>query len=1248
MDYLFENLGDKRFQEFCASLIAKIFPNSQSFPVGQPDGGRDSISYILDSAKKEFIVFQVKYVRNPQSITDVHKWLTEIIKKEAPKVSNLILSGAKTYYLLTNVKGTAHLDTGSIDQVNKIFEEKISIPSICWWRDDLSRIIEGDPMFLWSFPEIISGKDILNSTVFHGINEQRERKEMIIKAYLADQYAIDNEVKFRQIDLQNKLMDLFTDVPIKIKKYNERDKHLKKIIDQFDQNSLKEFLLDDNFQIDEKETNGAASFLLHPIVQAHIERILLEGGPGQGKSTISQYICQVHRAKLLHKQSDIDQLPKAIKQCPLRLPFKLDLRHIAGWIEGKNPYVSRLSDDVFSVMRRNSLESFLTGHIMYHSQSDTFSTDDLLSILRNSSVLIVFDGFDEIADLKIRGDVIDFINRGINRLKENAKSLQIVITSRPAAFSDSIGFSVDMYPHFQLTEITPSITKEYVEKWVKVNRLDSRESAEIKRLVDEKLKMPHLRDLAKSPMQLAIFISLLRTRGESLPNKRTALYDSYIELFFNRESEKNRTIRDHRDLIIDIHQYLAWLLHSEAEMYGNSGSITVEELKKRLNEYLVKEGHQTNITDQLFHVLEVRVCALVSRIQGTYEFEVQPLREYFCAKYLYNTSPYSPSGKEKPGTKPERFNAIARNFYWQNVVRFFAGCFDKGELPMLIQELKNLLNDENLKYTNYPQTLTSQILSDWVFKQYPILLSEVVKIIVDGINIGRILNQDSRFVNSEAIVLPLECGRNEVFSECFEQLKKLPKNDYALDLIGILKNNPINTETIWLREANELKKEQLVRWFEYGYHLQIFHRIDGDELLKLATLDSVEFQDRKLQLLIYSNRLELLTSTLNHKTNLLDRILKGKLVLHFRGKLESSLHFLSTLIQPYMLVNIVQNNSSTIPLLHFIFHRARRYDPENITVDFNVGDEIDSTIKDIFIHLNKILTQPITDWQKSVSNWDILVEKLRASYGDMWAINLVALISSGIKSKDEKFDDYSALWNNELSLCKRMRHARMKSGIPSFWEFQISQSINEKLVLLAFFAWATPKTIIKLFELVDEKVNLLSEKELIEIYRSLKVISGLNTFTNSQAMELINFMSLKKHGDTTKLLTSCRLSSKHSSKVVYEKVDNIKPELQETVNEIKIEYLISEFLSKENMEYLTEIKSLYEKTNKYTFEEYSFYRLQYDNSYPLQERVAREIMADAKNYPRIIASIAERTCHKIANKKLKPVGNIAKEQNWFN
>jgi hypothetical protein len=100
MDYLFENLGDERFQEFCSTLIAKEFPDVQSFPVGQPDGGRDSIAYIMPG-KKAFIVFQVKFVRNPDSIQDAHKWLTKTIREEASKIDKLIPKGARQFYLLT-------------------------------------------------------------------------------------------------------------------------------------------------------------------------------------------------------------------------------------------------------------------------------------------------------------------------------------------------------------------------------------------------------------------------------------------------------------------------------------------------------------------------------------------------------------------------------------------------------------------------------------------------------------------------------------------------------------------------------------------------------------------------------------------------------------------------------------------------------------------------------------------------------------------------------------------------------------------------------------------------------------------------------------------------------------------------------------------------------------------------------------------------------------------------------------------
>lgn len=670
MDYQYENLGDERFQEFCHSILNKEFPNAQAFPVGQPDGGRDSIVYTMSHAKKEFIVFQVKFVRNPQKIQDVHKWLVDTISKEVKKINKLIPKGANAYYLITNISGTAHLDVGSIDKLNKILEDSISIPAMCWWRNDITGKIDSDPMFKWSFPEILYGQDILNSALFQGLNEHKERRENVIQAYLADQYDLDNQVKFRQIDLQNYLLDLFTDVPIRLKKFDEKNKGLEQTLNMLDRIQQKRIGLNEEFYFfDEPNNIGAAEFLLNPIVQNKIDKILLEGGPGQGKSTISQFICQVHRLRLLEKKKELALISEKLKNTPVRIPFKIDLRHIASWVEQKNPYKESLNDDYFIKNWDNSLESFLVGHIFYHSKNRDFTSNDLVAIFKLSQVLLVFDGFDEIANITVRNEVVEFINKGLNRLSQTCKSIQVLITSRPAAFSDAVGFSVEQYPHFELIDITPTIINEYVEKWVKASGLNDRETAEIKKLVEEKIKLPHLRDLAKSPMQLAIFISLLRTKGEALPNKRTALYDSYINLFFDRESEKSTIIRDNRDLIFDIHQFLAWILHSESEMYKTSGIIQVDDLKSKLTEYLEKEEYSTGITE-IFVAVEERVCALVSRVQGTYEFEVQPLREYFCGLYLYKTAPHSPPGFEKSGTKPDRFEAVTRNFYWQNVLRF--------------------------------------------------------------------------------------------------------------------------------------------------------------------------------------------------------------------------------------------------------------------------------------------------------------------------------------------------------------------------------------------------------------------------------------------------------------------------------------------------------------------------------------------------------------------------------------------------
>jgi predicted NACHT family NTPase len=358
--------------------------------------------------------------------------------------------------------------------------------------------------------------------------------------------------------------------------------------------------------------------------------------------------------RLLEVQHEIHQLPESYKTAALRLPIKVDLRDLASWLARRNPFTPE-GGEIASGEWTKSLEAFLSALIRYQSGGIQFDVADLHAVARLSAILLVFDGLDEVADIDRRREVVDEIVKGLDRLEANAALLQVVVTSRPAAFANSPGLPEDKFIYLELGDLSRDLIDEYAEKWLKARRLHERESAEVKKILKEKLTQPHLRDLARNPMQLAILLSLIHTRGTSLPDKRTALYDNYIELFFNREAEKSLIVRDHRELLININRYLAWLLHSEVEL-GNerdqsrrNGAIAADRLTNVLKDYLENDGHDPELAQILFTGMVERVVALVSRVQGTYEFEVQPLREYFAARFLYETAPYSPAGPKRAG-----------------------------------------------------------------------------------------------------------------------------------------------------------------------------------------------------------------------------------------------------------------------------------------------------------------------------------------------------------------------------------------------------------------------------------------------------------------------------------------------------------------------------------------------------------------------------------------------------------------------
>src|SRR5262249_53593188 len=156
--------------------------------------------------------------------------------------------------------------------------------------------------------------------------------------------------------------------------------------------------------------------------------------------------------------------------------------------------------------------------------------------------------------------------------------------------------------------------------------------------------------------------------------------------------------------------------------------------------YLISNQRSTEILDQLFAGAE-RIFMLVSRIEGKYEFEIQPIQEFFAARYLYKTAAYSRAGSPATGTRPDRLEQLLRNPYWLNVARFVCGWYDEGELADLTRHLKDLLDDDEYRLLSHPRFVIGSILRDYSTSESPRDTAELASMASDELGI--------RFITSD-------------------------------------------------------------------------------------------------------------------------------------------------------------------------------------------------------------------------------------------------------------------------------------------------------------------------------------------------------------------------------------------------------------------------------------------------------------------------------------------------------------------
>lgn len=85
---------------------------------------------------------------------------------------------------------------------------------MCLWREDLSRRLDTTWDLKWVYPELMTGPDLIRAVLESGLSEDRQRRQETIRSFIRDQYEIDRQVRFKQVELQNNLLNLFIDVPV--------------------------------------------------------------------------------------------------------------------------------------------------------------------------------------------------------------------------------------------------------------------------------------------------------------------------------------------------------------------------------------------------------------------------------------------------------------------------------------------------------------------------------------------------------------------------------------------------------------------------------------------------------------------------------------------------------------------------------------------------------------------------------------------------------------------------------------------------------------------------------------------------------------------------------------------------------------------------------------------------------------------------------------------------------------------------